>query len=324
MNGAFSSAIALALLLGGPTAPALRQEPSAGPQPSAEPEIVIDEVVEVGLQQLYVTVTDRRGERVIDLGREHFGLADDDRPQEIVTFHGGDLPITAVLVVDGSQSMSGAPIRAARSGVEAFASEMREFDEASVLVFSDRLLRRTLFAASPAVVTSSLDGLEVVGGSAVYDHLYLALKLLEDRQGRRVVLLLSDGLDGHSVVSFDQLDRVARLSRSLVYWVRVRERQPPSAETLTLMTWVTPQQGARDHRRLERMVTKSGGRVVEIDSVSEVEWAFREVLAELREQYAIGYYPSPPRTGSGRFRSIAVKVAKPGLKVRARDGYLDY
>jgi Ca-activated chloride channel family protein len=296
---------------------------AASQDPAAESPIVVDEVIELGLQQLYVTVTDRRGARVVDLGPETFSVLDDDRPQEIVTFEGGDIPITAVLVVDGSQSMAGAPLRAARSGVEAFALEMRDLDEASVLVFSDRLLSRTPFASAADEVLAGLDALEATGGSAVHDHLYLALKVLEERQGRRVVLLLSDGLDGHSVVSFDQLDHVARVSRSLVYWVRTRQRHRMGADTLTLGTWVGPRQLERDHRRLKKLVRRSGGRIVEIDRVSDVEWAFREVLSELREQYAIGYYPSPPHTGSGRFRTVRVKVERPGLRVRTREGYID-
>ena len=285
--------------------------------------MVVGEVIDVGLQQLYVTVTDRRGARVVDLSSETFSILDDDRPQEIVTFEGGDIPITAVLVVDGSESMAGAPLRAARSGVEAFALEMRELDEASVLVFSDRLLIRTPFASSADEVLSGLDELEAIGGSAVHDHLWVALKLLEERQGRRVVLVLSDGLDGHSVVSFDQLDQVARVSQSLVFWVRTRQRHRMGADTLPFGTWAGPRQLERDHRRLEKLVTQSGGRIVEIDRVSDVEWAFREVLSELREQYAIGYYPSPPRSGSGRFRSVRVKVKRPGLRVHTRGGYVD-
>lgn len=307
-----------------PLLPLLATAALAAPQDSpAELPIVVDEVIEVGLQQLYVTVTNRRGERVIDLERDAFRVRDDGEPQRIVTFQGGEIPLTAVLVVDGSESMRGAPLEAARSGVEAFAGEMRELDEASVLIFSDRLLRRTPFASAAAEVTRGLDDLEAVGGSAVHDHLYLALKMLEERQGRRVLLLLSDGLDGHSVVSFDQLERVARVSQSLIYWVRERQRRPLTAATLTAMSWVAPHQGKRDHRRLEKLVTRSGGRIVEIERLDDVEWAFREVLAELRQQYAIGYYPSPPHSGSGRFRAVEVEVSIPGLKVRTREGYVD-
>lgn len=296
----------------------------AAPQESeTERSFVIDEVVEFRLQQLYVTVTDRRGKRVIDLEPEAFQVRDDGAPQRIVTFEGGDLPITAALVVDGSLSMRGAPLRAARSGVEAFARGMEDLDEASVMVFSDRLLRLTPFATFADQIVADLRELEAAGGSAVHDHLYLALKLLEERQGRRVVLLLSDGLDGHSVVSFEQLDRIARVSQSLVYWIRVRESQPVRAAGLTLMSFVGPVRGARDYRSLEKLVKRSGGRIVEIDSLADVEWAFREVLAELREQYAIGYYPSPPHSGSGRFRPVSVKVDERGLKVRAREGYVD-
>lgn len=293
-------------------------------EPSRRPPLVVDEAIEVALQQLYVTVTDRRGERVVDLAPEAFDVRDDNRSQEIITFQGGDIPVTAALVVDGSQSMAGEPLEAALSGVEAFAVEMREFDEASVLVFSDRLLARTSFARAPDAVLAGLDQVEATGGSAVHDHLYLALKLLEERQGRRVVLLLSDGLDGHSVVSFDEVAQVARVSQSLVYWVRVRARQRMAADTLTSGSWVTPRQSLRDHRRLEKLVRQSGGRIVEIDGVADVAWAFREVFSELREQYAIGYYPSPPHAGLGRFRPVRVKVKRPGLEVRTRAGYVDH
>jgi Ca-activated chloride channel family protein len=285
--------------------------------------VVFNEVIDVGLRQIYLTVTNRRGTRVTDLGPETFTIVDDDRPQEIVTFESGEIPITAALVVDGSRSMLGAPLEAALSGVEAFALNMRDLDEASVLVFSDRVLSRTPFASSPEEVLSGLDEVEATGGTAVHDHLYLALKALEMRQGRRVVLLLSDGLDGHSVVSFDELEQVARVSQSFVYWVRIRQRQRMSADTLSLGIWVDPSQSARDHRRLEKLVERSGGRIVEIDEISDVEWAFREVLSELREQYAIGYYPSPPNSGSERFRTVRVKVERPGFRVRTREGYVD-
>jgi Ca-activated chloride channel family protein len=296
----------------------------AVPQETRAPQpYVVNEVIDVGLRQLYVTVTDRRGTRVVDLEPETFTIVDDDRPQEIVTFESGEIPITAALVVDGSRSMLGAPLEAALSGVEAFALDMRDLDEASVLVFSDRVLSRTPFASTPDEVLSGLDAVEATGGTAVHDHLYLALKALEARQGRRVVLLLSDGLDGHSVVSFDELEQAARVSQSLVYWVRTRQRERMGADTVSLGIWVEPRQRARDHQSLEKLVKRSGGRIVEIDEVADVEWAFREVLSELREQYAIGYYPSPPNTGSGRFRTVRVKVDRPSLRVRTREGYVD-
>lgn len=307
----------LFVLLIGSTASLAPQEPAT------DPPFVIDEVLEFRLQQLYVTVTDRRGERVIDLKAEAFRVRDDDAPQQIVTFEGGDLPITAALVVDGSLSMRGAPLRAAQTGVEAFARGMRDLDEASVMVFSDRLLRLTPFTTSADQIVADLRELEAAGGSAVHDHLYLALKLLEQRQGRRVVLLLSDGLDGHSVVSFDRLNRIARVSQSLVYWVRVRESQPVRAAGLTMMSFVGPVRGERDYRSLEKLVKRSGGRIVQIESITDVEWAFREVLAELRQQYAIGYYPTPPHSGSSRFRPVSVELEGRGLKVRAREGYVD-
>ncbi len=312
-------------------APALLLVAASGlfAQQAPEPELPFVMDVEVRLQQLYVTVTNPRGDRVIDLEQDAFSVFDDRRRQQIVTFQGGEIPITAVLVVDGSESMRGAPLKAARTGVEAFVEGMRQLDEASALVFSDRLLCRTPFTSSSDILRSGMDGLEAAGGSAVHDYLYLSLKLLEERQGRRVAILLSDGADGHSVVSFDQLDRIARLSQSLVYWVRVRDGGQEQVAgqrrrtDLSATAWTQPSEGRRDQRGLGKLVRRSGGRIVEIDRISEVEWAFREILSELREQYAIGYYPSPAESDVGHFRSVKVKVEPHGLTVRAREGYMD-
>jgi len=132
---------------------------------------------EVELQQLYVSVT-RNGQRVLDLGRELFEVTDEGDPQELVTFARGEIPFTAVLLIDASSSMYGEKIESAIAGASLFVHGMQELDQAQVMVFSDQLLSTTPITDTKAVLTASLSGTEARGGTALQDHLFVALKLL--------------------------------------------------------------------------------------------------------------------------------------------------
>lgn len=305
------------------------------------PAIEVHETVELELQQLYLTVTDRDGFRVLDLPEAAISVRDDGRQQEIVTLAGGEIPFTAVLLVDGSGSMAGPPLAAALDGSRRFVAGMAENDEAKVLVTSDRVLRSSPWTDDPVLLASSLGQTRAMGGSAILDHLFLALQLLEERQGRRVVVLLSDGWDLHSALSAEQLRKVARRSQAVIYWVRLGEQGPgPRGPSRHAHSWVNtdtdvqatvavPLSAWRDREGwqrivdvLEAVVDDSGGRIVPITRVGQIETAFADILGELREQVAVGYYPEPER-GDGSWREVKVRLARRGLNVRTRKGYID-
>jgi Ca-activated chloride channel family protein len=280
--------------------------------------IVIHDRVQVELQQVYVTVTDRGGQRPLGLGAEAFELFEEGVRQRLITVEGGDLPLTAVLLVDGSASMRGAKLEAALDGVDAFAAGMRELDEAQLVVFADSVLQVRELQGGPGAPRPDLAGTEAMGGTRLFDHLYLALLSLEERQGRRVVVLLSDGLDGHSALRAEALAAVARRTRAQVYWVRL-EGESPGARAVS--AWLPEREIRGDAKALGRLCRASGGRTLGVESEEEIVAAFGELLAELREQYALGYYPEP--TGPpGTFRRIEVRVVSEGLKARAAEGYI--
>lgn len=291
-----------------------------------DPGIRIDEVIDLGLRQIYVTVENAGGERVLGLERAAFRVYDDGRPQEIVTFASGDIPFTAVLLIDGSSSMAGERGRAARAGARAFVEGMREHDEAKLMAFSDVLLGATSFLEGPprggiGGLVASLARLGSGGGSAVNDYLYAALEELETRQGRRVAVLLSDGEDVHSVLRMSQVLAAARRHQAQVYWVKLWGRLGRGTELFD--SWRDPATARRELALLGKLVRQSGGRVLPIAADAEIEPAFQEVLAELRDQYALGYYPDPDYD-DGRWRQIRVTVEGRGLRVRTREGYADY
>ncbi|MCP4659030.1 MAG: VWA domain-containing protein [bacterium] len=286
------------------------------------PAIEINEEVDLDLQQIFLTVSRRGGRRVLDLKQDQLKLLVDGRRQEIVTFAAGEIPLTAILLIDGSASMDDKRLAAALRGAQAFVAGMKPLDQAQVMVFSDRLLARTPLTdhqadLSPAFATTP------EGGSAVLDHLFLALDQLEARQGRRVVVLLSDGMDVDSVLRPAELEPVVRRSRSIIYWVRLSERASPRfLDRYPPNSWYDRRSAERGFAHLERLVRLSGGRIEALRGLGGIEPAFREILAELHEQYALGFYPHPQRN-DGRWRTIRVKVGRSGLKVRTREGFVN-
>ncbi|MCP4662065.1 MAG: VWA domain-containing protein, partial [bacterium] len=142
------------------------------------PAIPIHERVEVDLQQLYVTVTGRRGRRALELVRQDFEMLDQEIPQKIVTFARGDIPFTAVLLLDGSFSMKGERLETVLQGARRFVDDMKPLDEAKLIAFSDRPLRITPFVGDGESLAGALARTSATGGTAILDHLHMALMLL--------------------------------------------------------------------------------------------------------------------------------------------------
>ena len=283
------------------------------------PQILVDSEIRVELQQLYVTVT-VDGEPVLDLGRHQFTVRDRGERQRLITFERGQVPLTALLLMDASESMLGEHLAAAAASAGAFIDGMQPLDQAMLLLFSDRVVHSTPFTGFQRVLATGLEDAEAQGGTALNDHLYVALRLLEERQGRRVVILMSDGLDSASVLSMREVLATARRSQAMLYWIRL---QPPERERRFSSAWLDPE-GYRDElRRLEQAVQQSGGRIIGLPNIEAAGAAFDEILADLRGQYVLGYYPDR-NLNDGSWHPIKVDIAGSGDKVRVRKGYFDY
>ena len=281
-------------------------------------KVDIQEAVEVSLKQVFVTVS-RDSRPILDLARHDFRIIDNGVQESLVTFERGDVPITAVLLLDASESMRGPLLKAALTGSRVFLDQMNPLDQAMLMLFSDQALAATSFSGDRTALMSQLEGVEAGGGPALNDHLYASLRLLDGTQGRRVVILLSDGADVLSVLAMEDVLWKVRRTDALIYWIRLRNRPRESFSS----AWRDFEGNSEEWRGLEKAVNESGGRIEIIDGVEEMGAAFEGIMRELREQYALGYYPSGRRL-DGTWRRVRVRVNRPGARVRFRSGYADY
>lgn len=287
-------------------------------QSLVSPVFRVDQEITTELRQLYVTVLEA-DRLVIGLPQSLFSVFEDGERQELVTF-GGEVRLQAAILVDSSASMKRGRLEFALRGASEFMEGLRPEDEASIVLFSDRLLRVTPFSNEPAVALESLVGVEAGGGTALSDHLYMAFKLLERRLGRRVLLLLSDGFDTHSALQMEEVHWLAQRSRSTLYWIRMGAKSSTGSR---YSAWKGPEDYWRDVRFLERTVNESGGRVVPLERIEDIDEVLRQILDELRGQYVLGYHPKTVRK-DGSWHKIEVRVRLPGTTVRTRGGYLDF
>ncbi len=278
------------------------------------PSIATDLTIEVLLRQLYVTVSggDQRLEKSDFTIRERGG----GRP-EIVTFERGDIPFTATLLVDSSRSMEGDRLKSALDGARSFLRAMRPLDEAKLLLFSDRLQLETPFTSVPGVLDLALNGARASGGTALNDALYVAIERLAPRQGRRVIVLLSDGGEIESVLPIAWIRSRLEREPMALYWIRLRREEERLGLIYRWSIWRDARTNDRERSGLERAVEESGGRIEVIDSIDQMAGALSSILDELRNQYVLGYYSNLPDEEA--WRGVAVDV-RGGGRVRLQKG----
>ena len=283
------------------------------------PAVEIDLVVDAPLQQLYVTAT-LDEQPVLDLGREDFRIFDNGLEQELVTFERGDVPMTIALLVDVSESMRGEQLQVALDAARGFLSRLTPLDEALVMTFSDRTGRVTSSSSEIDGLAAALDHLQAGGGTTLNDHLYLALRLLEHRQGRPVIIVLSDGADTLSWLTMEEVLWKVHRSNAVIYRIHLN---PGGIRSVPLATaWRSTEANADEVEGLEEAVDDSGGRVTALARIEDLGEALDEVLLELRQQYAVGYYPGDPRD-DGTWRPVRIEVSRPEVELRTRAGYID-
>ncbi|MFQ5927619.1 MAG: VWA domain-containing protein, partial [Terriglobia bacterium] len=148
-------------------------------------------------------------------------------------------------------------------------------------------------------------------GTRLFDALYLAsVEKLAPEAGRKVIVVLSDGVDAGSQMKFEQVLEAAQRSHTMIYAIVVADPD----------FYLKRGSGYPGAGRLKKLARETGGRTIRVNKPEKLAAAFDALAAELRSQYSLGYTPTN-RQADGKFRKIKVKVKRKGLRVQARRGY---
>jgi Ca-activated chloride channel homolog len=255
--------------------------------------------VDVKLVNVFVTVTDSHGAPVGGLVKENFALKEDGKDQKIAVFNReSELPLSIVLAVDTSLSTrKDLPLEL--TSARKFAHTiLRPQDGLSVYKFSEEVSEVVPFTSNLKTIDAGIDRIRNGAATALYDAIFLGSQALTRRRGRKVMVLITDGGDTVSQVSYQEALRAAQESEALVYSIII---VPVEASA------------GRDtggEHALIQISADTGGKYYYASSIGQLDEAFRKISDELRTQYLLAYYPSQ-RFSDSPFRRIQVNLLNP-------------
>lgn len=261
-----------------------------------------------------VTVTDRRGNFITDLKPDDLEVVEEGAPQAIQVFARGDDVETAPelhlgLVFDTSGSM-GDDITLARSAAVKFLNTLNDAKDMTLVDFDTEIRISKYEQASFPRLVERIRARKPDGLTALYDAIGVYLTGARDDDGRKILVMFTDGGDTRSTTSFSKLITMLRDSDVTVYAVGFLEHQ--SAMTR-----------GEQRQRINQIVLETGGEAFFPSEMKQVEDAYAKILKQIRAQYTIGYVSSNTKP-DGRWRKVEIKVRRPdiqGPKVQARKGY---
>jgi Ca-activated chloride channel family protein len=260
------------------------------------------------LVSLFVTVTDSRLRLVPDLGQDDFTVLDNGRPQPIVFFENQARPITVVVMLDTSASMTAA-ISLLRDAAEQFLIRMLPEDRGKIGAFNDKIEVTADFVSDRDDLIGALRDLDYGNATRLYDALALSLDELQGIEGRRVILVFSDGEDTASRARLGQIVDRARTEEVMVYAIGLEVEYFNGVR----MVRSRPDDGLR------RLAEETGGGYFELEKTADLAPTFTRVAQELHSQYVVGFTPT---SLDGRVHRLEVRLRDGSMTARARRSYV--
>ncbi len=262
-----------------------------------EPETTIK--VDVKLVNVFVTVTDAHGAPVANLQKENFLLKEDGKAQKVAIFsRESALPLSIVLAVDTSLSTrKDLPLEliSARKFAHTI---VRPQDGLAVYKFSEVVDQMVPFTSDLKKIDAGIDRVHNGAATALYDAIFLGSQALNRRQGRKVMVVITDGGDTVSQVDYKEALRAAQEAEAIIYSIII---VPIEADA------------GRDtggEHALVQISSDTGGKYFYATSLPQLDSAFQKISDELRTQYLLAYYPSE-RYSDSEFRQLRVDLTNP-------------
>jgi len=302
------------------TAPAPAPAPKApqAPQPPKAPDSPqAPQVFRAGIEvvSLNVTVTDPQGRYITDLGQDDFSVFEDGAKQDLTYFNRTNLPIALSLLIDSSASMEQRMENAQEAAI-GFAKKLRPQDLAQVVDFDSRVEIKLGFTNKVDELEAAIHATSAGGSTALHNAVYIALKELAkikaknpDEIRRQAIVVLSDGEDTSSLVTFEEVLELAKRSETAIYTIGLQPRESGALKGFREAEFV-----------LRQLAQETGGRAFFAKQIDELKDVYGQIADELSSQYSMGYASKNPRR-DGAFRRIVVQVARPNTMARTKRGY---
>jgi len=272
---------------------------------------------DVRLVRILATVKDQDSAPVGSLEKNNFEVRDNGVPQQIAVFEREtEQPLSIAILIDNSGSTA-IDLKYETDSVTRFVRAVTRSgnpqDAVALYSFNWEVVKQTAFTRDPAVIDRRLRQLYGDAGTSMYDAILLASRDIQDRQGRKVLVIVTDGGDTISKTSFQRAVESAQLADAVIFPVLVMP--------------VTNNAGrnAGGENALTTLAQRTGGRVFQPTLGAEMDQAFDGILRDLRTQYLLGFYPKDVPLTTDRFHTLTVTPVGAGVdpswKVAARSGY---
>lgn len=276
---------------------------------SAQGDITLH--VDVKLVNVFVNVTDANGAIVGGLTKQDFLIAEDNRPQQIAHFERqSELPLNLTLAIDTSASTFKDRAIEQTAAKHFARALLRSQDQMSVMEFDTFVTELTAFTNKPGQIDHGLDRMRGSGGTALYDAIYLGSKRLGAKDGRKVLILISDGSDTVRNTTYAQALEQALRNEVMIYSI------------IDVPIEASAGRDIGGEHALISLSEQTGGKSFYADAEG-LDKAFAKVSEDLRTQYLLGYYPRNQEPGRvfHRLNVSIPRAAKEAFNIRYRAGY---
>lgn len=264
---------------------------------AAAPQVFSSKTVGVRVDVLVADVTS--GKPIGGLAAADFEVRDNGVLQSVESIDVGDIPINVVLALDASGSTAGKRLDDLRNATRTLLDDLKPVDRAALTTFNHAVSPRVSLTSDVRQIRAVVDSLTPSGATSLLEGAYVAIVTTQAEPGRSFVIVCTDGRDTSSWAQPEDVIESAKHSNAVVY--------------------VVASSGARRWAPLKTLADVTGGRLIEIESSTQIAAEFKKILEDFRSRYVLTYIPAG--VTSGGYHRLDVRVRRAQTKVTARPGY---